>query len=162
MPHPLWSNFFRRREPQNRRIARLWGETTLFRDVPQRAIRQLTDGMHPRRYQSDERIFSRDDRGAGAALILSGQVEIRVGGALLATLGEGDFFGEVALAVDERRTADAVATEGTEVVFFLRHELEEWIEQSPREGARLALNLSLILAERLRRANQMIEGEERS
>lgn len=162
MSHPLWSNFFRRREPQSRRIARLWGDTTLFRGVSPRAVRQLTDNMHPRRYDAGERIFSCDDRGAGAALILSGQVEIRVGGALLATLGEGDFFGEVALAVDERRTADAMASEATDVVFFLRHELEEWIEQSPREGARLALNLSLILAERLRRANQMIEGEAHS
>ena len=101
-------------------------------------------------------MFKQDDRGAGAALILSGQVAVRSGNTTLAELSSGDFFGEVALAVDERRTADAIACEDTELVFFLRHELEEWIEQAPREGAQLGLNLALILGNRLRKANQML------
>jgi CRP-like cAMP-binding protein len=38
-------------------------------------------------------------------IIIDGSVEVAIGGTVVATLGEGDFFGEVALLTDDRRTA---------------------------------------------------------
>jgi CRP-like cAMP-binding protein len=50
------------------------------------------------------------DLGDEFFVIESGMAEVTQGGAPIATLGRGDFFGEVALIREERRTATVTAT----------------------------------------------------
>lgn len=49
-------------------------------------------------------------------VIEEGAAEVKKGEETLATLGPGDFFGELALVEEERRTASVVATEPTVVI----------------------------------------------
>jgi CRP-like cAMP-binding protein len=42
------------------------------------------------------------------------------------------------------------------LVFFLRQDLEEWIETEPRLGAVFLMNLASVLAQRLHQANQSL------
>jgi len=41
-------------------------------------------------------------------------------------------------------------------VFFLKQDLEEWIELEPRLGNRFLMNLASVLARRLHEANRML------
>jgi CRP-like cAMP-binding protein len=116
--------------------------------------------MHLRDFKAGELIFSQGDQGAGAILVLSGEVRVTADKAELARLRDGDFFGEIALAASERRTADATATSVSRLVYFLKQDLEEWIEQEPRLGARFLMNLSATLAQRLYAANKLIARQE--
>ena len=50
------------------------------------------------------------DLGEGFFVIESGTAEVSRGGAPVAKLGPGDFFGEIALIREERRTATVTAT----------------------------------------------------
>ena len=73
----------------------------------------------------------------------------------LALLGSGDFFGEIALAAPgtpyrRRQGGNHVRR----LVYFLKQDLEEWLEHEPRLGAKFLLNLSATLAQRLFEANQ--------
>ena len=156
----LWSNIFKRAAPWGKRVALLWSETPLFNNIPKREIALLSRNMHSRHYNVGEYIFHTGDEGAGAAIILNGKIEIKAGDVVLATLKEGDFFGEISLVLDERRTADAIAVEDTELVFFLRPELERWIKRAPQQGAKLGTNLAHILAKRLSHANEMLAEKE--
>ncbi|MDH5407851.1 MAG: cyclic nucleotide-binding domain-containing protein [Gammaproteobacteria bacterium] len=153
----LWSNLFRKRNPITDHIIDMWSTTPLFRDIPKREILQLVRDMPPRNYAPNEYIFHSGDQGAGAAIILSGKVHIRSGEVLLAELKEGDFFGEIALVLDVPRTADAIAVEDTELLFFLRPELEDWLSRSPYFAGRLGSNLAYVLAQRLIQANKSLE-----
>jgi len=156
-PNSLWGNLFRKHNPLTEHITNLWAATPLFRDIPKREIRQLVRDMPPRRYGSDESIFKRGDQGAGAAVILKGKVEIRSGGVVLTELEEGDFFGEIALVLDVPRTADAIAVEETELIFFMRPELEEWLSRSPYFAGKLGTNLAYVLAQRLLSTNTAVQ-----
>ncbi len=156
---PLWDNLFRPRDSREARIAELWQATPLFRGIPTAEIRRLAATMHPRQYAPQERVFQEGDLGVGVALILEGSVEIQVQETSLTVLQPGDFFGEAALVSDERRTADALAAEPTEIVFFLRQDLEEWLDHNPRLGARMVQNLASVLTTRLRLANQQLSGQ---
>ncbi|MFT5505527.1 MAG: CRP-like cAMP-binding protein, partial [Gammaproteobacteria bacterium] len=49
----------------------------------------------------------------------------------LSKLDRGDFFGEIALAENDQRTAAAYALEDSRLVYFLKQDLEEWIETEP-------------------------------
>jgi len=101
-----------------------------------------------------ERIFQLGSQGAGALMVLEGSVQIRADTTELALLKLGEFFGEIALAEPEKRTADAYSVSNTRLVYFLKQDLEEWIEYEPRLGARFLMNLSAILARRLSLANK--------
>lgn len=55
----------------------------------------------------------------------------------LATLGEGDFFGEQALLTNEPRSATIIAISDVHALKFTRHDLGMVIKQYPRVGALL-------------------------
>lgn len=154
--HPLWQNLFRAKDDPTSAVAHMWMATPLFNNISARECRDLVKTMHPRRYQKDEMVFNSGDIGASIVLIKSGGIEIKAADKLLAELTEGDFFGEVALIVDEPRTADAIATEESELIFFLRSDLDEWIKRSPRSGAQFMQNIATVLASRLRHSNILL------
>ncbi len=70
-------------------------------------------------------------------IVLEGQVEVTKDGAPLATLGPGDFFGEIALLEDERRTATVIASTPVRVAVMGAREFDSIVEQMPTVAARL-------------------------
>ena len=156
MRNIIWSKLFRNTPNEATTIAQLWLETPLFTDIPGKHIKFLTDKMHVRHFQTDEIIFQQGDQGAGAIMVLGGSVRIMTNNTQLDLLETGDFFGEIALAATERRAVDAFAVKPTKLVYFLKQDLEEWIEYEPRLGARFLMNLSSELAKRLYHANKLI------
>ena len=156
MSNIFWSNIFKSSSTELQTITGLWEKTPLFDSIPARQIEFLCKKMHVRNFLADEVIFRQGDKGAGAILILEGSVRVMVNETQLAHLETGDFFGEIALAEPERRTADAFSIDNSQLVYFLKQDLEEWIEFEPRLGARFLMNLSSTLAQRLLQANQLI------
>lgn len=156
MSHLFWANLFRRGGSDLQTIARMWQQTPLFEGIPPRHIEQLCGNMHRRQFKPGETIFHLGDQGAGAILVLRGAVRIMTHDTELARFRGGDFFGEIALATTEMRTADAVAIDACELIYFLRQDLEEWIEHEPRLGARFLMNLSAVLAHRLYEINAQL------
>lgn len=155
----LWTNFFKDNTDKHQIISDFWAKTPLFNHVPNSQIYKLVKNMHIRQFAKGEVIFKQGDQGAGAVLIIKGQVNVSTREMALASLTDGDFFGEIALAQTDQRTADATATEETELVFFLKQDAEEWIAQEPSHGAQLLKNLSKILALRLLKMNSQLNSE---
>lgn len=154
--HPLWHNLFRKKDDRISQVTEMWMDTPLFDKISARECRELVKTMHPRHYKKGEMVFNSGDIGASIVLIRSGAIEIKAAEKLLAELTAGDFFGEVALIIDEPRTADAIATEESELIFFLRSDLEEWVKRSPKSGAQFMLNIATVLAARLRHTNILL------
>lgn len=86
--------------------------------------------LNRRMYNPDSVIFRMGDQGTDAFVILRGKVDIIVKGGdgklkQLASMGEGELFGEMALLNDSRRTANAVTKEGCEVLVISQKTIEE-------------------------------------
>ena len=156
MSNIFWSNIFKKPNSELQTIAGLWQNTPLFHNIPARQIEFLSAKMHLRHFLPDEVIFQQGDQGAGAILIMQGSARIMANKTQLALLEVGDFFGEIALAATDNRAADAISIGNSTLVYFLKQDLEEWIELEPRLGARFLMNLSSTLAQRLYQANQLI------
>jgi CRP-like cAMP-binding protein len=154
LKHPLWSNLFRDRHDWVKRTCLICEDSPLFANIPQRSIDWLASRMHVRHYVAGEIIFHMGDPGVGAVFVLSGEVLIRAHDVELAVLQEGDVFGEVALATTTPRTAEAVAVTHSELVFFLRSDLKEWMDTSPKQASILLVNLANMLAHRLLKSNE--------
>ena len=157
---PIWFNFFRKSADPDQVLADLWKKTPLFNKISWRRCLTLSRMMHTRNFQKGELIFKDGEIGLGVAMIVSGSVHVKTGGHLLADLKTGDFFGEIALVIDEPRTANVIAAEDTQLAFFLRPDLEEFIEQFPKHGAIFMFNLSKVLANRLREANAVLRRDD--
>jgi signal transduction histidine kinase len=108
-----------------------------------------------RSFQPGQIIFAAGDRGDGFYVIQSGRVQISAAvgqgeARVLATIGPGDFFGEMAVLDDAPRSASATALVETKVIFIDRDQLLELLNRQPQ----LALSLVREVSLRMRAANQ--------
>lgn len=156
MSNFLWHNIFKKTESEFDVIARLWQNTPLFKGIPARHIKVLAENMHIRDFQPDEVVFHQGDAGAGAILVLKGEVRIMASHIEITRLNEGDFFGEITLAEVDKRTADAYSICKSRLVYFLKADLQEWIEIEPLLGNKFLMNLASTLAQRLHQANRLL------
>jgi CRP-like cAMP-binding protein len=99
-------------------------------------------------------IFKEGEEGDQMFIIQDGRVKVSrlIGGKeqLLAVLGKGDFFGEMALVTRERRMATVTALEAVRLLAFNREGYLGMIHKNPK----IALNIIDKLCRRLANANQ--------
>ena len=99
--------------------------------------------------QAGDVIFSAGDQGTEMFGIIEGSVELRVGSAVLAKLGPGEVFGEMALIAKEPRSATAVATSPTTLAAVDRHRFLFLVQETPM----FALQIMSVMADRIRGQN---------
>lgn len=110
------------------------------------------------RYRRGQVVFYQGDPGDALYLILSGQVKVSVTSrqgeeAILAVLGAGECFGELALLDDQPRSATIETTQPTEAFIFYRPDFYRFLRQAPD----VAIALLRVLAARLRATDKVVE-----
>jgi CRP-like cAMP-binding protein len=109
-------------------------------------------------YNANEPIVVENTLGEALFLILSGQVAVHRGGQTFATLGPGDFFGEMSLVEPAPRSASVTSMQAT-FVFRLPHDaLRDLIATDANAASVLLVQIVKTLSDRLRRANQMLSS----
>ena len=73
------------------------------------AVEQLARGLEPVTVAADHVVFNQGDIGDRYYVIESGEADVVGDGRVVATLGPGEGFGEIALLRSSRRTATVVA-----------------------------------------------------
>lgn len=130
------------------------------------ALRSLRH-RHGRTYQRKSFIFVEGETGTEFFVILSGAVDIvkhrvgpdgQPGEVVLARLGPGAFFGEMATFTGQRRSATAIAAEPTDVLCFNR----ETIVQLMRTNPSFAITIIRSLCERVDQMNEWISSAGRA
>jgi CRP-like cAMP-binding protein len=120
----------------------------LFARVNDGAFDACLARLRIRRYRRNETIFHQGDPGGTLHVIASGSVKVVLpspdGGAhaILATLGTGEFFGELALLDGEPHSASIVALEATETLALERADFEPLLDT--RADLRRALIAGLV------------------
>jgi CRP-like cAMP-binding protein len=71
-------------------------------------------------------------------VIAEGTAEVERDGAKVAELGEGDFFGEIALLETERRNATVTAATPMRVIVMTREHFQQLTRSSPELAGKLA------------------------
>ena len=119
----------------------------LFRDLDEAGLRELARGLRRRRFRRNEVIFHQGDPGDSLHVVASGAVKIVLPSAegeeaIIATLREGDFFGELALLDGSPHSATATALEPTETLVLPRQTFRELLDRNA--GLRDALFAGLV------------------
>ncbi|MYF74019.1 MAG: cyclic nucleotide-binding domain-containing protein [Gemmatimonadetes bacterium] len=135
----------------------------LFRELNRREMEAVVQLIEIRKYSTGDVVFEQGAPGDGVYVVLKGYVEVvQKDGeedkkVLLAQSESGSFFGETALLKGVPRTATAVATEDTKLALFSRDALHQLAEQRPHLGVKIPIQLSRIVAERLRQTNHSLQ-----
>ena len=128
-----------------------------FANLPDEHATELAKSLVPRRFAPGQVIFHLGDPGGLLYLISKGKVKIshtttEGQEVVLAILGPGDFFGELALLDDAPRSATAVALEATETWTLHREEFMHYLTDNPE----FALHVLKTLARHIRRLNTQL------
>ncbi len=104
-------------------------------------------------------VFAKREDADAMFIVLSGRVKIFTDSSgrkrkTFAYLEEGEFFGEMSLVEGTTRTASADAVETARLLMIRKRDFQRLLARDPR----LALYLLRTLCQRLRRANEEIEG----
>ena len=89
-------------------VARL-AKVPLFSDCSQRDLQTIARVVREIPHRAGTVIAVEGDPGVGLFVILDGTADVTIGGRKKATLGPGDFFGEIALLDGGPRTATVTA-----------------------------------------------------
>jgi predicted acylesterase/phospholipase RssA/CRP-like cAMP-binding protein len=124
-----------------------------FRDLPAHVLSAIAAKLYHEHYHRGEVIFVEGSVGDSLYLIESGQVRISTGSGadekLINYLGPGNFFGEMALLLNQRRSANVSVVIDADLWVLRQADLDELLEQYPALALKLSRELSRRLTETL-------------
>jgi len=134
------------------------GQYALLRGVPlfaaldDAAVEELCGYLHPVELKGGSSLFRVGDSGDAMYIIESGRIRITVTDAdgrevILASLGHGDFFGEMAMLDGHGRSADATVAEDSRLAVLTRENFLTFVSSD----ARIVLEMLSAIGRRLRR-----------
>ncbi|MBT7260094.1 MAG: cyclic nucleotide-binding domain-containing protein [Desulfobacula sp.] len=108
-------------------------------------------------YPEDRTVFKQNDVGETVFLVVNGEVEVikeKTDGdeMVIATIGEGDAFGEMALLENEVRSATIKTTKSSRFLIIHQQEFKETAMEYPR----IALKICKVLSRRIRNLHSQI------
>lgn len=123
----------------------------IFSELTHRDLERLARIVVPRSVKAGEAIIEEGDQAAGVFILTSGRMQVVRGGSgqgeqVLATLGPGDFFGEMALFEGFPRNATVRALEDSECLAMTRWDFLAELKNHPE----IAVAMLPVLVRRLR------------
>ncbi len=154
----FWANVFK--PPTDKSdLFEILSTIPMFTELSKRDLSALFNIIHNRSYIKEEYIFYQGDPGIGLYIIREGEVRIErkldSGESIpLAKFKSGDFFGELALVDDEKRSASAIADTDAKLAVLFKPDIDEFVSHFPKKGIKILQGISHVTAVRLRQVNE--------
>ncbi len=131
------------------------GNASLFSELSRRDLNRLANATITRAYKKGDTIVKEGENAVAFYLITKGRVNVMRGGdgssqTALASLGPGEFFGEMAILDSYARSASVVAAEDTECLVLSRWDFVAELRSNPF----IAVEMLPVLSRRIRKLQQ--------
>ena len=135
-------------------------KTELFEGLDHAELGPFAEKCQLHTYQAGQELTREGELGTGLYIVTKGEVEIIVkrgepDESVLATTGEGGFFGDMALLLEHPRSATVVAKGFTECLVLTRWDFKDIAEDHPK----VIWNMLQVLARRLAAAEGPLEQQ---
>lgn len=126
------------------------GSSELLSDLAPDALRRVSQSCMWRRYRSDEQIVSRDSESRDLFLVVKGAVDVANYSSsgreiAFATIGAGEYFGELSAIDDMPRSATVTAVEDCLMAVMPRSVFLDLVRSEPRVALKVMNRLALII-----------------
>jgi CRP-like cAMP-binding protein len=137
--------------------AGLLANVPVFEDLAGAELTRIADVAVPRRFEAGQVVFREGDASDTCYVVSSGHARATRShtdgrSITLATFGPGDFFGELAMFDDERRSATVEAIDDLHTCAILGGDMRRLLREHPE----IAVKLVTTLGRRLRAANERL------
>jgi PPM family protein phosphatase len=126
----------------------------LFRALNDREILRLLQVVEVVAFKDTEVVIREGDKGEELFIVLTGSVKVRRGDTLLATLGPGDHFGEMALIRSQPRSATVTSDLDSELMVVRRPDFFEILRSEHQLAVKLLWQFLTVLGDRLDETNR--------
>lgn len=143
------------------RTAALLGQTELFSEVAEDALRKVADKALVRTYKKGQLVFSEADAGDALFVVVEGLLKVFLTSEegeelVLVTLRPPDVFGELALLDGGPRSASVEALEGSTLIALRRTDFLEVIREDPVMTETLLRSLGRLVRRLTQQASDLI------
>ena len=121
-------------------IDQLAGDSALFSGLSKKELKAVGRLLTPVKVAQGTVLTREGDLGREAMLIGSGTASVERGGDKLATLGPGEFFGELALLTGARRMAMVTAESDMVIAALSRQEFASLLDASPKLAQKILVD----------------------
>ena len=128
------------------------GDVPLFRACSKPDLRRIARAADPNTVKAGEVLVKEGERGHELYVVVAGRASVKRRGRRVATLGPGDYFGELAVLHPAPRTATVSADEPLEILIVGSRELGALLADVPV----LARKLLVGMAQRLQEADALV------
>jgi CRP-like cAMP-binding protein len=136
--------------------------SVLFKGCGKESVELALGLFHERQIKQNATIFTEHMPAEALYIIKSGTVRISLmagegeeTGLLL--LGQGEFFGELALIQEMNRLVNARAETPVELMVLTRKDFQALLDLDPRTGARILMTITKLLAMRVKAYNEKLK-----
>ena len=131
----------------------------LFADMPEEDLQAVSNLAATRTYPKNTIIISEGDDSDSLYCVLSGKVKVYLSDddgreIIINILGEGEYFGELALLDDAPRSASVMTLEETKLAVISKSAFENCLSKNPQ----LALHIIRELSKRMRNLTQNVKS----
>ncbi len=130
-------------------------QVPMFRDLNKKALERLERIARQRSFNTGDVIVQEGAEGVGFFLITSGKVSVTKEGHELSTIGADQFFGEMALLDNYRRSATVTAIEPTKCLAMLRSDFVAEL----RSNADLTVEMLVLMSRRVREVDERLSHD---
>ena len=109
----------------------LLGQVRLFRDLSKKDLTRVLETAKETLHREGDSIITEGRGGVGFHLITEGKAKVLRAGRTVATLGPGEFFGEMALVDDAPRSASVIAETDLSTVVISKWEFRPLLKTHP-------------------------------
>jgi len=123
----------------------------MFRYLSYKELVRVSNIAEMIELKTDQVIFSTGQPGDAMYVVLSGSVRLTKVDKIVAELGKGHHFGEMALVDRSVRSLTATAAEGTRLLVITRKDFYDIIKREPASAVKMLWSFVQVLGQRLRK-----------
>lgn len=141
-------------------LSKILKQVPLFHALGKESIDFIIQRLKFKTFGANETVCKIGDPGDEMYIIISGQVKICIytedgQEQIVATLGSGDYFGEMALMTGEPRSASVITTEDSEMFSLHKNDFDVILEKFPSISISIGKIMSQRLSDTLAKASQL-------
>ena len=96
----------------------------------------------------EETLFSQGDEGSDAYMIVSGRMNVFVDKKRVGSMTDGEVFGELALLLNQKRSATIVTITPTELIEITKDDLDRIVDSASEDTKKMIMQLCEALSKR--------------
>jgi hypothetical protein len=144
-------------------IINLLRSLPIFEGLGDGELRKIARLFTQKLYRPAEKVFHKGDAGNEAYIVMRGQIDIYLDEHTkpVASVGNGQIFGEQAFLDSVARTAMAIASQASILLVVQRSAFNALVQHEPHLGMVVTRNIAIELSNKLRRANAALAGSKK-